>query len=91
MSLEEYRRLTYDLTLAVARQILPGNPGIVFECISGEGTDVSSRQTWARIKAAIEAALFNLGFREPPARVQDLSTRCVAPRAECRHCVGSTL
>jgi len=42
MSPEDYRRLTYDLTVAVARQLLPGNPLMVFEYISGEGTDAKS-------------------------------------------------
>ena len=37
MSPEDYRQLTYDLTVAVARQLLPGNPRMVFEYISGEG------------------------------------------------------
>jgi nucleoside-diphosphate-sugar epimerase len=45
MSPEAYRRLTYDLTLTVARQLLPGNPRMVFEYISGEGTDATSRQS----------------------------------------------
>src|SRR5262249_48970116 len=64
MSAEEYRRLTYDLTLAVARQTLPRNPRLVFEYISGEGTDANSRQRWARVKAETEAALFKMGFRD---------------------------
>jgi uncharacterized protein YbjT (DUF2867 family) len=64
MAPEDYRRLTYDLTLAVARQLLPGNPGMVFEYISGEGTDANSRQRWARVKAETEAALFQMGFRD---------------------------
>ena len=64
MSAEDYRRLTYDLTLAVARQLLPGNPRMVFEYISGQGTDSSSRQMWARVKAETEAALLELGFRD---------------------------
>jgi uncharacterized protein YbjT (DUF2867 family) len=64
MSPEDYRRLTYDLTVAVARQLLPGNPRMVFEYISGEGTDANSRQKWARVKAATEAALFEIGFRD---------------------------
>jgi uncharacterized protein YbjT (DUF2867 family) len=33
MSPEDYRRLTYDLTVGVARQLLPGNPRMVFEYI----------------------------------------------------------
>jgi hypothetical protein len=48
MSPEHYRRLTYDLTLAVARQLLPGNPRAVFDYISGEGTDAKSRQRWRK-------------------------------------------
>ena len=64
MSPEDYRRLTYDLTLAVARQLLPGNPRMVFEYISGEGTDANSRQNWARVKAETETALLNMGFRD---------------------------
>jgi uncharacterized protein YbjT (DUF2867 family) len=64
MSGEDYRRLTFDLTVAVARQLLPGNPRMVFEYISGEGTDANSRQAWARVKAETEAALFEMGFRD---------------------------
>ena len=57
MTADAYRRLTYNLTLAVARQLLPGNPRMVFEYISGEGTDAKSRQMWARVKAETETAL----------------------------------
>jgi uncharacterized protein YbjT (DUF2867 family) len=64
MGAEEYRRITYDLTLAVARQLLPGNPRMVFEYISGEGTDSNSGQKWARVKAETEAALSKMGFRD---------------------------
>lgn len=64
MSPEDYRRLTYDLTVAVASQLLPGNPRMVFEYISGEGTDANSRQRWAQVKAETEAALPNMGFRD---------------------------
>ena len=62
MSPEEYRRLTHHLTVSVARQLLPGNPRIVFEYISGEGTDAKSRQRWAQVKAETETALLNMGF-----------------------------
>jgi uncharacterized protein YbjT (DUF2867 family) len=64
MSPEDYRRLTHDLTLAIARQLLPGNPRMVFEYVSGEGTDANSRQAWARVKAETETALSKLGFRD---------------------------
>jgi uncharacterized protein YbjT (DUF2867 family) len=64
MSAQDYRHLTYDLTLAVARQLLPRNPRMVFEYISGEGTDANSRQRWAQVKAETETALLNMGFRD---------------------------
>jgi uncharacterized protein YbjT (DUF2867 family) len=64
MSPEDYRRLTYDLTVGVARQLLPENPPMVFEYISGEGTDANSRQDWARVKAETETALSKMGFRD---------------------------
>lgn len=64
MSAEDYRRLTYDLTVSVAKRLLPGNPRMVFEYISGEGTDANSRQRWARVKAETETALLNMGFRD---------------------------
>ena len=63
MTTEAYRHLTYDLTLAVAR-LLPGNPRMVFEYISGEGTDAHSWQRWAQVKAETETALLNMGFRD---------------------------
>jgi uncharacterized protein YbjT (DUF2867 family) len=64
MSPEDHRRLTYDLTVAVARQLLPGNCRMVFEYISGEGTDAKSRQRWAQVKAETETALLTMGFRD---------------------------
>ena len=64
MTPEDYRRLTYDLTVAVARQLLPKNPRMVFEYISGEGTDAKSRQKWAQVKAETETVLLNMGFRD---------------------------
>ena len=64
MSPEDYRRLTYDLTVDIARQLLPGNPRMVFEYISGEGTDANSRQRWAQVKAETETELLKMGFRD---------------------------
>jgi uncharacterized protein YbjT (DUF2867 family) len=64
MSAEDYRQLTFDLTVAVARQLLAGNPRMAFEYISGEGTDANSRRRWARVKAETESALLNVGFRD---------------------------
>src|SRR3972149_2063764 len=36
---EEYRRLTYDLTMSAARTLSRLNPGMVFCYVSGLGTD----------------------------------------------------
>lgn len=63
MNAEDYRHLTYELTLSVVQQLLARNPRMVFEYISGEGTDANSWQRWARVKAETEAAFFKLGFR----------------------------
>ena len=37
---------------------------MVFEYISGEGTNPNSRQNWARVKAETETALLAMGFRD---------------------------
>lgn len=56
MSEEEYRRLTYDLTLAAARALLALNPSLTFCYVSGEGTDSTEhgRFMWARVKGKTE-------------------------------------
>jgi uncharacterized protein YbjT (DUF2867 family) len=70
MQEEEYRRVTYDLTTAVARTLLRLNPttasgGMTFVYVSGAGTDASEkgRVMWARVKGATENALLGMGFR----------------------------
>jgi uncharacterized protein YbjT (DUF2867 family) len=62
---EEYRRLTYDLTLAVARTLAPRNPGMTFVYVSGAGTDSTEHgaRMWARVKGATENALLRLPFK----------------------------
>ena len=91
MSPEDYRRLTYDLTVAVARQLLPGNPRMVFEYISGEGTDAKSRQRWAQVKAETETALLTLDSAMPMHCGRVSSSRCAASRAACDRSAGCTL
>ena len=60
----DYRRVTYDLTMAAARVLARESPGLVFEYVSGQGTDSSERgrSMWARVKGATENALLGLGF-----------------------------
>jgi uncharacterized protein YbjT (DUF2867 family) len=60
-----YRHLTFDLTLSVARTLVPLNPGMTFVYVSGAGTDSSEhgRSMWARVKGATENALLKLPFK----------------------------
>ena len=63
---EEYTRLTYDLTLAIAKPLLKLNPGMTFCYVSAKGTDnsVSGKTMWARVKGRTENALSKMGFRQ---------------------------
>ncbi|WP_404953174.1 epimerase [Streptomyces sp. 147326] len=65
MKEEEYRRVTHDLTLAVARPLAAANPGLTFVYVSGEGTDSTERgrSMWARVKGKTENDLLELPFR----------------------------
>jgi hypothetical protein len=90
MSAEAYRHLTYDLTLAVARQLLPGNPRMVFEYISGEGTGAGSRQTWARAKPRPSRSCSRWDSAMHMHCVPALSSRCAAPQAACNRCWART-
>lgn len=62
---EEYRRLTYDLTMHVARQLSAVNPDMVFCYVTGSGTDSTEqgRSMWARVKGKTENDLRKLPFR----------------------------
>jgi uncharacterized protein YbjT (DUF2867 family) len=62
MSKEEYRRITYELTLNVAQLLARLNPELTFCYVSGAGTDSSEqgRVAWARVKGATENALIRL-------------------------------
>jgi len=62
MSEADYRRTTYDLTLAVAKVLVGISPAMRFLYVSGAGTDANGRQMWARVKGETENALLGLGF-----------------------------
>jgi uncharacterized protein YbjT (DUF2867 family) len=73
---DEYRRITYDYTLAAARA-LPHAPSLTFVYVSGEGTDSSEngRAMWARVKGRTENDLLAMPFRAfmfRPAYIQPL-------------------
>jgi uncharacterized protein YbjT (DUF2867 family) len=65
MKEDAYRRVTFDLTLAVATFLAPRNPGMTFVYVSGMGTDSTGRGRvmWARVKGQTENALLQLPFR----------------------------
>jgi uncharacterized protein YbjT (DUF2867 family) len=64
MSEEEYRRVTYDLTLRVAQTLERLNPKMTFVYVSGGGTDSTEKgfTMWARVKGATENALLAMPF-----------------------------
>ena len=65
MTEEQYRRLTYDLTVSVASTLVRLNPTMTFVYVSGAGTDSSERgrTMWARVKGATENALLRMPFK----------------------------
>jgi uncharacterized protein YbjT (DUF2867 family) len=65
MTEQDYRRITYDLTLSVARILAGQNPNMTFVYVSGAGTDSSERgrSMWARVKGETENALLRLPFQ----------------------------
>ncbi|HKD97935.1 MAG TPA: NAD(P)H-binding protein [Micromonosporaceae bacterium] len=74
---EEYTRVTYDMTMAVADTVARVAPGAVFVYVSGAGTDSTEkgRAMWARVKgrtenallahADLDAYMFRPGFIQP--------------------------
>jgi hypothetical protein len=62
MSKEEYKHITYDLTLNMAQLLAKLNPEMTFCYVTGAGTDSSEqgRIAWARVKGATENALIRL-------------------------------
>lgn len=63
---EQYNKITYDFTLALANTLLKINPEITFNYVSGVGTDSSEKgkMMWARVKGKTENDLLNLGFKK---------------------------
>ena len=61
----DYARVTRDLTLSVARQVLESGARPVFCYVSGAGADPSGagRVMWARVKGRTENDLLALPFR----------------------------
>lgn len=65
MSEEDFTRLTYDVSMSLAKSYQKNNPDGVFTYVSGVGTDSTekSRTMWARVKGKTENDLLKLGFK----------------------------
>ena len=78
MTEEDYRHVTYDLTMAAAQTLAKLNPGMTFIYVSGLGTDSSESggSMWARVKGKTENGLlrapFKAGYMFRPGAVQPL-------------------
>jgi uncharacterized protein YbjT (DUF2867 family) len=61
----DYRRVTYKLTMSVARTLVEASPAMTFIYVSGAGTDSTGRgrSMWARVKGETENALLELPFK----------------------------
>ena len=62
----EYRKITYDLTLNFANSLVQLNPEMVFTYVSGVGTDSTEKgkSMWGRVKGKTENDLLSLGFKQ---------------------------
>ncbi|GAA4706624.1 NAD-dependent epimerase/dehydratase family protein [Phytohabitans rumicis] len=58
MSEADYRRITYDVTMAAGHALAPANPDLTFIYVSGAGT--GGRAMWAQVKGQTEDALLAL-------------------------------
>ena len=62
----DYKHLTYDFTMSLARVLAKLNPKMTFTYVSGVGTDSTEKgkTMWARVKGKTENDLLKLGFRQ---------------------------
>lgn len=63
---EEYKHITYNLTINFAKTLLKLNADMTFCYVSGSGTDSSEKGKiiWARVKGKTENDLLKLGFKD---------------------------
>lgn len=61
-----YDQITYAMTKAFVDTLYPLNPGMVFNYVSGTGTDATEKgnSMWARIKGKTENMVLTKGFRD---------------------------
>lgn len=65
MKEEDYRRITYDFTMAAAKTLLRLNPQMTFIYVSGMGTEGTEKGSvmWARVKGQTENELLRMPFK----------------------------
>jgi uncharacterized protein YbjT (DUF2867 family) len=65
MNEQDYRRITYEITMAAANTLVRLNPQMIFIYVSGTGTDSTERgrMMWARVKGQTENAILKLPFK----------------------------
>ncbi|WP_431121096.1 epimerase [Flagellimonas flava] len=63
---QTYTQITYDITKKFADVLFDLNPNMVFNYVSGTGTDSSEkgRSMWARVKGKTENYILNKGFKD---------------------------
>ena len=60
MSKEDYKKMTYDLTLEMAQRLKSLNPDLTFCYVTGMHTNENSKRNWARVKGITENKLRSL-------------------------------
>lgn len=62
----QYKKITYDYTIALATTLFMLNPQMTFNYVSGVGTDSTEkgRMMWARVKGKTENDLLKIGFKQ---------------------------
>lgn len=66
LSEEKYADITYNMTEVLAKTLYSLNPDMVFNYVSGTGTDSTEkgRIMWARVKGKTENMVLNMGFKD---------------------------
>lgn len=66
MSEDQFSKLTYDITASLADLLYELNPNMVFNYVSGMGTDSTEKGSamWARVKGKTENKVLSMGFKD---------------------------
>lgn len=66
MSEEKFTEITYTMSKALASTLHDLNPNMVFNYVSGAGTDSEEKSNtmWARVKGKTENMILNMGFKD---------------------------